>query len=131
MKGEMRLRRVVSRVSYKPGTKFSLERRGDGMSLGFHMEVEDTVNRGTTRIVDAYFDITSEWLAEWNDVQLAESLMFCAAMLELHEVYEWFMYDGKQLVNPHPVKPLMGKYANSLLTGFMEETTRQRSAGGA
>ena len=89
--------KVISKLGYKPGWDFSLEHRAgrDVLVIGAtvrHSITLETVRFSVKRIIPQIAG-TLEAFLSWTGDMLAEA--------EIHEMREFFRYDGELVDDPH------------------------------
>lgn len=88
---------IIGKLAYKPGWDFTPERKAgrDTLVIGAtvqHSETLDMVRFRIRRIIPEIID-TQERFLSWVEDELAEA--------EIHELREFFRYDGKLVDDPH------------------------------
>lgn len=90
--------KIISKLTYKPGWDFTLEQRAgrDTLVIGAtvqHSATLEMVRFQIRRIVPVVAILTQEAFLSWVEDELAEA--------EIHEMREFFRYDGKLADDPH------------------------------
>jgi hypothetical protein len=91
------IKEIIGKLSYKPGWDFALEQRAgrDTLVIGAtvqHSETLETVRFQIRRLIPEVI-ITQEGLLSWVEDMLIEA--------EIHELREFFRYDGELVDDPH------------------------------
>jgi hypothetical protein len=96
-----RVRRIISRIEYKPGWVISADILGQAsdyprVALSYDMP---TVDRDTNESTHLTFTFTHDpFVAE---DQLVDTVMRHLLTVEEHEACEFFVYDGERVFDPH------------------------------
>jgi hypothetical protein len=98
-----RIRRILSRVEYKPGWVIRADvggkqRRPPAVVLFYEVP---TVERDTKQPTRLTFTLTYEGFT--SEEQLVSTVMSNLLALEDHEAREFFVYDGERVYDPHAV----------------------------
>ncbi len=90
----------LKRLSYKPGWSFEVyQGKWEGAHIVINTEIDDSYNPGEMVVLDIHSRLprvamqNTDTLEDW----LAERL----AVIEVHEMREFFKRDGKPVFNPH------------------------------
>ena len=95
--------RIVKRIDYKPGFNlnidYALEHRG-AARLWLQMDVECAYKRDGTKASVQSADLIHTDIFH-SDQEAVRYLYGRIRSLEMHELDEWFLYDGVRLFDPH------------------------------
>ncbi len=90
------VRAVLSRVRYRPGWAFRLDRSGDVVVTA---QVQDAYSRSRRQVsVRAYVVDPQRYRTEQH---LLEQVRDAISSILHHEIGEWFKYRGKRWFDPH------------------------------
>lgn len=90
--------------AYKPNWTITAFIDGNDVSVRFHMEVPDSrpANRGQQLSVNiCQLMPVSNAMNPWSKEEVVAWLSGQIRFLELHEMSEWIMVDGKTFSDPH------------------------------
>jgi hypothetical protein len=104
MSGWTRLAVLLERVTYKPGSRFSVERPPGGPAfLQLKLYVQDVNNPARTTPLCHARPLEDSQLDEMSDAELIKTLVYQSiAEMERHEIHEWLRFDGVPVIDPHP-----------------------------
>jgi hypothetical protein len=92
-----RLQEVVSRVTYKPGWTFEIyEGHWEGPHIAIHTVLPDSTGEGKLTIC-----VHSMIPPQKNTESFLEWLAWRLARIEVHEMREFFKYEGRVIYDPH------------------------------
>lgn len=105
--GIVRLRRIFADVTYKPGTVFMPVILVGKPAIQITLPVTPLSERTGTAIMStvSFHAATPEAPGELDDLSdedVVNAVFDQVKKGEIHEVLEWFRYQGRHLVEPHP-----------------------------
>jgi hypothetical protein len=110
MSVERRLGALLARITYKKGWDFSVSAiyGSDGQAsprtlvLSVTHPEPDVSNPGATARIAITRCLDTEEVNSLSDKQFVDLVFKVVSEAELHEVKEWFKFNGKCFENPHP-----------------------------
>lgn len=106
---------TLKRISYKPEFRFTLnpihendysskdKRQRIGATLSIYANFPDSVPERRGQRADVIYaqTVSSELLANYDEVRFLKWVREAVLSFEIHERDEWFRLDGKLVYNPH------------------------------
>jgi hypothetical protein len=94
--------RTVSRFTYKPGCRFVVGQRYEGIDISLHAKVPDALNPKTVIPVHIWRTLDRWQCLRFTDAEVKFTVQSLVREFELHEIDEWLKFDGEHVRDPHP-----------------------------
>lgn len=96
-----RLRQWLSRFTYKPGWRFTIQDMALGTSAYLDITFETTDTYSPDKIVKIGFREPMRPAVVYTEESFAHFLLKVIERVEIHEAREWLRYDNVVIFNPH------------------------------
>lgn len=96
-----RVKAIRLRLTYKPGSGFYVETKGENVFIQHWQMLPDCKNDQLMEQRGRKFYISPHM----TDEEVIRTFALSVKVFEEHEANEWLKFDGRRVLNPHPEGP--------------------------